>query len=718
MTTSIISWARLHWRDLRTCRISILSVAAGAALLTLGQARDFFLDGQPGWWRWLCIWGAVGLFWAVPVHYGARYALTRTAPTGQHARAASSAVPRVLGWATFVLMAAASGWAWCEIRGATSIAEVQQASDKVWSFAVSGFAVGAFFYGYVNYRKTLFELLLRRASPRSAKALAKLPYAYVAVAVAAFVAMVAVAPLSGMNSRLLFVPLMLGAWVPALTLLAVAGDRFRLPLSTALLALGGIFWAVGSDRFLDVPTLDANSLKGAPSGLRQTTLLEAIDQWKAANDCVRSACPPPILVAAEGGASRAAFAVSTVLGVLMDIGDEKAFADQVFALSGVSGGALGVATFRAALTDSAGGLPPCQKTVAGWYRNDKTGADESWRNCLQALVVGDYLTPAFIGLAFRDWAEPLSSLVPFDNRSILLQRAVERHYTMATRGQADDCDAIVAATGLCRPFGYRGTASWTPLLFLNATSVDTGKPIVVSDVRLNGVGGDQAHDFMPRHADAFELLAGGKGTCPDGKRPGGTDLAMGAAVVLSARFPVVSSEGSLRGRDCKVAARAVDGGYFDNSGLVSLNAVAAALADRDLHPVILHITNDPASSAAGGTEVLPFVDRVGSPLLTLVRSREGHVAEARAEADRITKQKIFDIRLSMEFKLRNDAKRLSCQDIKPETIKLSDISMSWWLSGPVQSIIDIQLCSEKNTEAIEGFLQAAKGGRWEKSWRR
>ncbi len=95
--------------------------------------------------------------------------------------------------------------------------------------------------------------------------------------------------------------------------------------------------------------------------------------WKAANGCTQSECPPALIVAAEGGASRAAFMAATVIGHLIDrdgdLGDGPALTSpgrRVFAFSGVSGGVFGSAVFRAALSDAAEkgvATPPCVNTA-------------------------------------------------------------------------------------------------------------------------------------------------------------------------------------------------------------------------------------------------------------------------------------------------------------------------------------------------------------------
>jgi hypothetical protein len=85
-----------------------------------------------------------------------------------------------------------------------------------------------------------------------------------------------------------------------------------------------------------------------------------VAKWKAANHCDdRRACPPALIVAAEGGASRAAFAATTAIGAVLerskalpDHQSSLAPARRIFALSGESGGAFGAATMRTALWEA------------------------------------------------------------------------------------------------------------------------------------------------------------------------------------------------------------------------------------------------------------------------------------------------------------------------------------------------------------------------------
>jgi hypothetical protein len=237
----------------------------------------------------------------------------------------------------------------------------------------------------------------------------------------------------------------LGGWVPLLTFLSIGAEKLRLPLVSGLIISLAVL-STFTDEFNDVRTI--NSVLGetaqahqtrSASPTRQDYIDQAVEAWRIENECANSdlsSCPPMILIAAEGGASRAAFFTASVIGHLIDEtvrnpDTHHQFRRAIFAMSGVSGGALGVATVSAALSEGLG-APPCQRSDPLWFghnRGEDYDPTTSWRACLQLLTVGDYLTPTIAGLAFRDpIAFPLSLLSSQASidRSVLLEQAMER----------------------------------------------------------------------------------------------------------------------------------------------------------------------------------------------------------------------------------------------------------------------------------------------------
>ena len=202
-----------------------------------------------------------------------------------------------------------------------------------------------------------------------------------------------------------------------------------------------------------------NELRTVPASTdrlpqRQIDFAAAVERWKKANDCTNGSCPPALVIAIDGGASRAAFAAATFVGEILDRmppvpeRPRPAPARRIFAMSGVSGGSVGAVAIRTALVDAMHdptGAPPCRNAYRTWFRVEEFGRGKpkfTWRDCLQALVTGDYLSPVFIGLGFRDNLAPARYIVNgpslLDDRAALLERAFERHYeaVLGDRGAA------------------------------------------------------------------------------------------------------------------------------------------------------------------------------------------------------------------------------------------------------------------------------------------
>ena len=446
---------------------------------------------------------------------------------------------------------------------------------------------------------------------------------------------------SDLAPRAIIVPLIFGSAVFLATFLAWIGDLVGLPILFSCVLLSFAVTALNT-HFNDIREFKKLSPHFSD---RQIDLDAAVAKWKEANGCDNSRCPPALIIAAEGGASRAAFAAATAVGFLLDHADslldrdKRSPARRIFLISGVSGGAFGAAVIRTALWEAQGpkgGNPPCKiapRTLFTQGEDVKT----SWKVCLQALVSGDYLTPAFVGLGFRDNLSPppipglKSTLVP-DDRAALVEQAWEHHFDDVTMGR--DPDPVPRAlydltqktedeTGLRGRFGYMSDqlkdGLWIPLLALNSTSVNTGARIVVSDlVSTRAVVSADPKDNPSREAlypaafDLFEMLST---PCPAGEIEGdacnlahdgardasrvrdGADIRMSTAAMLSARFPIVSPAGIIRTKtNAAYGDRGVDGGYFENAGLTTALDIARALRSRGLTPIVLWVQNDPSSA--------------------------------------------------------------------------------------------------------------------------
>jgi hypothetical protein len=719
-------WDRLAWpaRALWACRISLLSGLAGLFLFGFTiQGQNLFADrscahffqGVP---YWLAVFFLVFAFWALPIHYNARRALKGDAwllprrfrvhfqPEVSEAvckelrRRHASLIkftPHVIAFIPFIAILLGLRGAQDAITDAGYLREAVEtqiqlvllmALDVI--IAVSFFVVMVYFRYYilriaaVTLSKIQRGLKFARITTRVRVIRKDMSYLTILGAFLILFAVYAIPEeLADYAPRAMLVPVVLGSLVLFLGWLARVGDSSGVPLLTAGIAIASFATALNVT-VSDVRTLELP--KGEAFEDRQIDFLDALNRWKLANGCVDSPCPPALILAAEGGASRAAFMTATAVGHLIDregeLGDPPDLASpgrRIFAISGVSGGAFGAVVIRAAIEDSFAKSkigPPCVNSQRNWFSNPVGGRDvtTSWRSCLQLLVSGDYLSSAFVGFGLRDILAP-PFLAPAD-RAALLERAWERHYNYVTSGKASwrelgrDCEEN-SSQGLCRRFGYAkdlGARKWAPLLLLNGTSVNSGQRIIVSDL-VSTRSDKERKSRVPLYSAAFDYfemtstrcltpqsvtlgcpeLKSGTNDVP--KKRDGQDIRLSTAGLMSARFPIVSPAGVIRAKDQPgFGDRVVDGGYFENAGLKTAFDVANALKDEGVTPFILRIQNEPITppgerialpraaasppvTADGDGPLARVFGLAAVPVESLIATRSGHAAEEAALVD-------------------------------------------------------------------------------------
>jgi hypothetical protein len=695
-------------RILVACRVSLLSVLAGTFLFLMATpARDLFADVTFGalparagaWGHWLWFFTGLVLVWAFPVHYAARRMLRSEAwmyscrvrdeisqrtvhEVRRDLKRSIVWVPRLLAVVPFVAVLVGLYKAHAVVARAMALETAQGASRQILALAVLDILIGAAFLAFLTSRR----ILTRRMSEHLGRALA---FVYAGFVTALFVVSV-FRPffLADAAPRAATVPLLMGGFVFLATFLAWLAHKYCVPF-LALAVIGTLWVTAQNVHFNDVRTLPSAS---DDLGKRQIDIGEAVEKWKAAN-CDARGCPPAVIVAAEGGASRAAFAAATAVGELIDqasalpdaAGRAIAPARRIFAISGVSGGAFGAATIRTALADALArgeGSPPCLRAPPGWFAAAAGDVKSSWRACLQALVAGDYLSPAFVGLAFRDNfspPNPLSggSLLFSDDRAALVEQAWERHYDGVVRGEIPGFFARLAQdlaapggpdSGLRARFGFvsdkiaRFDGAWLPLLLLNGTSVATGTRVIASDlISTRAAPGNDGHvpgrfSIYPAAFDVFEMLSWPclqthvQGSSCDTAHHGmddeptarqGADLRLSTAALLSARFPIISPAGIVRsGGQGETGDRIVDGGYFENAGVTTAMDVARELRRLGVVPVVLWVQNGPRTDL--GDPVTPDAPPPSAIALSLVPPR-GAGTPSLSRADATGLERLFGV---------------------------------------------------------------------------
>jgi hypothetical protein len=320
---------------------------------------------------------------------------------------------------------------------------------------------------------------------------------------------------------------------------------------------------------------------------------------------------PIILVAAAGGGSRAAAHTASSLAAV-DEATCGAFGDHIFAISGVSGGAIGSLLYAASRVD---GFGPAERERC---RNTKPG-ERAYPlvNGLLATASADHLSPVLLrgmgydliqGRGNAPRIDGSAEQTDFATRAGALQMSWIYRYQafLRSRGIQTDGNALLNNERL------RNDAQ--PLLIFNASSVQDGHRVLLS----------------------YPLLCPHDGWCAQ-------QMSLLTDATDSARFPLVSPA---RARNVfhwnpwqneeTVSERAiVDGGYFDNSGGQTILDIVSAL-ERHGIPLnrlfVLLITSDPDEGleaknvpdyAASG-----WLTQLAAPVRSLVMVRDGRTAIA------------------------------------------------------------------------------------------
>lgn len=379
---------------------------------------------------------------------------------------------------------------------------------------------------------------------------------------------------------------------PITSTLVILSARFRLPffgVAVALLVVAPMFWSDNHDIRTCRDPLGGGRTRCVAEGDTRPMLGEAFEKWWAVNNAlttpvlstgpIRITAPPMIMVATAGGASRAAFWTSQVLGEIA--AREDNFADRLFMISGVSGGSLGATTFRSLVEADRRRLN--QPGSPGSTLLPKAAADA--RTVIESDFLGPTLATAlYVDLPARAFAFALSHEWRPDDRAASLEKAWEEAWRRsgAGTGLLDWTDGFYTTFGSRRPW---------PLLVLNGTSVETGKRIVTSNVT-----------FWSGNASSSQNLSGGVNRY-DTFYMTGSDIPISTAVTMSARFPIISPTGAVKDRNGKVWTRVVDGGLFENFGAATADEVLRYLVlrradvQRGEHqtvPIAILISSDPS----------------------------------------------------------------------------------------------------------------------------
>jgi predicted acylesterase/phospholipase RssA len=285
------------------------------------------------------------------------------------------------------------------------------------------------------------------------------------------------------------------------------------------------------------------------------------------------------------------------------------FGDRLFAISGVSGGAVGGALYAASRSDL--------RTAQDWDKCKQLprGERPSWLlpRLIQAST-GDHLSAPLLRTLFRDLPVSLSLVrrsadgQGYDDqrsRAGALSQAWTQSYEQMLAQRTGG-----SAAGNSFSSGPTGAPGSSPLMLFNATSVQ----------------------------DGMRVLLNRASVCPADSWCGGKHASYLSMAMDSARFPLISPAAArdVLGWDqysnqaVMTERSVVDGGYFDNTGVSTLLDVmdgleAAKIARGRIFAIL--ITSDPQegrtpSSLADFSDQGALSQLLG-PVSTVIQTRDG-----------------------------------------------------------------------------------------------
>ncbi|HXT16451.1 MAG TPA: hypothetical protein VN706_12515 [Gemmatimonadaceae bacterium] len=376
-----------------------------------------------------------------------------------------------------------------------------------------------------------------------------------------------------------------------------ANARFRVPIVRLAIAAAFLF-SMWNDNHRVRTMADESSVKAVEPP--RVTAAAQLDQWVAARGAANSKpIVPMILVAASGGGLRAAYWTALSLAAAED--RDSSFVPHLFAISSVSGGSLGGAMFTAVARDAGRSRTklPCADTAQA----------HSYTTCVKDFMGDDFLSPLLAKMVAPDM---LQRFLPWPIMAFDRSRGLEDSWD-------DSYEHTVARPtmheGLLSLSGDSASRVSMPTLFLNSTHVETGRRYVASPVIVTNVLQDSP--------DVLQLLH--------------ADLPLFAAVHNSARFTIVSPAGHLVSPTSEGVelGHVVDGGYFENSGLVTLQEVLGLIESSpqraNVRPIVLYLCNDPVSCDGEAHTAVPdsvtrthgtWANEVMAPIRALLNTRD------------------------------------------------------------------------------------------------
>jgi hypothetical protein len=394
----------------------------------------------------------------------------------------------------------------------------------------------------------------------------------------------------------------LGFIIPVVAIAIQMGSGLRIPVAGTLLALAVVFGL-----WVDNHGVGRRAFGGAATGpIDRLTLTQAYEQWRAAQPGGADAKKTMILVAVQGGASRAGYWTAVALSNLREAAKAKGVDvdPHIFAISSVSGGSVGAVGYAAMLKSA----PP----------------EPDFKLRLMRFAGENVLGGAVTGLMFQDLLQRFLPVTFLPDRAETLERSWEDAW-------ASIDPTAPSATLMREPFlnlAPKAGEQWRPILIVQGASENGGRRFLTSGVK-----------FGCDEIDADDLL--------DSL---GHDVAASTAILNGARFPWVSPGGTFPAERCGTTAKQtdhiLDGGYFDGAGaetlremVRALHAIRAQAAETDPLDIVFVLIGYHDPDASKPTPSLAVND-VFAPLFGLFASMSAHESHLAREMKLVGQSKV------------------------------------------------------------------------------
>lgn len=293
----------------------------------------------------------------------------------------------------------------------------------------------------------------------------------------------------------------LGAWLAVASLLTFAEKHFRFPFTFTLITMVIVFSFFNNNH--QIRTLQKQQKDNRPF------LKDHFDTWYAQKKKYHTDTVPVILVAGQGGGVRSSYWTAQVLSELQN--EIPQFDAHIYAFSGVSGGCLGISTYKELI---------------------KSNEVELSQNAHQILSK-DFLAPVSAALVVPDL---LQKFIPFPIGKADRARALEHSWEYA---------GIIHNKSLFQDGFLAKYQSDSCVYLFNSTRVENGFRTLVSNVKVERNVFSMTEDFF---------AASGK------------DVPLSTALSVCSRFPFITPPALVYGNDNQKWGNLVDGGYVENMG--------------------------------------------------------------------------------------------------------------------------------------------------------